>query len=225
MGLRKKLRTHIESVEEFNPEARDAQSAELERIRRLKLQQSIGTDGMEPVETSQSTCKRDPGFIGGRAGERFTGDPGLIGGQEEVLALREEQVATQKRSSSPEILQVEKIDFSHTVASEAKGPSIDPIIIDSGSSDSDDASVNYQGQSLPRGVAHSGRVGGPGPGGQGVGQVLPPPQREMRGKYDVVVPRPDGRVLVNLGHLPNETDVFLAPQIARVAKAHQVLLH
>lgn len=31
-----------------------------------------------------------------------------------------------------------------------------------------------------------------------------------------------GRVLVNVGHPPDEPDVFLAPQIARAVKPHQV---
>ena len=31
-----------------------------------------------------------------------------------------------------------------------------------------------------------------------------------------------GRVLVNVGHPPDEQDIFLAPQIARAVKPHQV---
>lgn len=60
--MRKKLRTHIESVEEFNPEARDAQSAELERIRRLKLQQqhvSVAGEGADKVTTLTCHMSRD----------------------------------------------------------------------------------------------------------------------------------------------------------------------
>lgn len=36
--------------------------------------------------------------------------------------------------------------------------------------------------------------------------------------------KPDGhgRVLVNVGHPPNESDIFLAPQLARAAKPHQI---
>ena len=41
-------------------------------------------------------------------------------------------------------------------------------------------------------------------------------------KYDVHEHRPDGRVLVNVNHSSDEEDIFLAPQIARVAKPHQV---
>ncbi|KAG8228718.1 hypothetical protein J437_LFUL009400 [Ladona fulva] len=36
------------------------------------------------------------------------------------------------------------------------------------------------------------------------------------------VPDEQGRVLVNVGHPPNEPDVFLAPQIGRVIKPHQI---
>ena len=31
-----------------------------------------------------------------------------------------------------------------------------------------------------------------------------------------------GRVLVNVGHPPDEPDIFLAPQLARTVKPHQV---
>lgn len=41
-------------------------------------------------------------------------------------------------------------------------------------------------------------------------------------KYDVHEHRTDGRVLVNTNHSADEDDIFLAPQIARVAKPHQV---
>lgn len=33
-----------------------------------------------------------------------------------------------------------------------------------------------------------------------------------------------GRVLVNVGHPPDEPDIFLAPQIARTVKPHQVCI-
>lgn len=36
------------------------------------------------------------------------------------------------------------------------------------------------------------------------------------------VPDDQGRVLINVGHPDSEKDVFLAPQIARVIKPHQV---
>lgn len=36
------------------------------------------------------------------------------------------------------------------------------------------------------------------------------------------VPDEQGRVLINVGHAENEEDVFLAPQIARIIKPHQV---
>lgn len=35
-------------------------------------------------------------------------------------------------------------------------------------------------------------------------------------------PDSEGRVLVNVGHPPNEADIFLAPQLARAAKSHQI---
>ena len=35
-------------------------------------------------------------------------------------------------------------------------------------------------------------------------------------------PDSQGRVLVNVGHPPEEPDIFLAPQLARTVKPHQV---
>lgn len=35
-------------------------------------------------------------------------------------------------------------------------------------------------------------------------------------------PDEEGRILVNVGHPPEDPDIFLAPQIARVIKPHQV---
>lgn len=39
------------------------------------------------------------------------------------------------------------------------------------------------------------------------------------------VPDEQGRVLINIGHAENEEDIFLAPQIARVIKPHQVCVY
>ena len=39
---------------------------------------------------------------------------------------------------------------------------------------------------------------------------------------DMNQPDSEGRVLVNVGHPPNEPDIFLAPQLAYVVKPHQV---
>lgn len=36
------------------------------------------------------------------------------------------------------------------------------------------------------------------------------------------IPDEQGRVLINIGHAENEEDIFLAPQIARIIKPHQV---
>ena len=36
------------------------------------------------------------------------------------------------------------------------------------------------------------------------------------------IPNADGRVLVNVGHTENDPDIFLAPQIQRIIKPHQV---
>lgn len=36
------------------------------------------------------------------------------------------------------------------------------------------------------------------------------------------IPDEQGRVLINVGHADNEVDIFLAPQIARIIKPHQI---
>ena len=190
VGLRKKLRTHIESVEEFNPEARDAQSAELERIRRLELQRGVmGAESKKDAEPAKEFPASSVG-VAERVG---------------VSASRVEE--TRAVMGGREVSQVS-----------SKEPSVEPIVIDSGSSDSD---TTYQNPPpLPRPVV-------PGASSQGyaprrTGQA--PPRRQLRGKYDVFTPRTDGRVLVNEGHSPSEGDVFLAPQIAEIAKPHQVCM-
>ena len=36
------------------------------------------------------------------------------------------------------------------------------------------------------------------------------------------IPDEQGRVVINIGHPENEEDIFLAPQIGRIIKPHQV---
>lgn len=38
------------------------------------------------------------------------------------------------------------------------------------------------------------------------------------------IPDEQGRVLINIGHPESEEDIFLAPQISRIIKPHQVCL-
>ena len=172
-GLRKTLRTHYESVEDFNPEARIAQSAEMERIRRLELQQSI---------TSPSTHTHTPVTASHHP-------PHTLASQEH---------------SSPEMVVV---DLSNKTS-----PPKDTIVIESDSG-SDSDTVKKKAPPL--------KVGGQPTSTRG--EVL------HRKYEDPTVPRPDGRVVVNVSHNVNEPDVILAPQVARIVKPHQVsfflLLH
>lgn len=192
VGLRKKLRTHIESVEEFNPEARDAQTAELDRIRRLELQRRLSSthDDME-------VASNEPAEAIAESASAVVGE-------------------TRQSSSSPEVIKVEAREVIQVAVASNKA-AVEPIIIDSGSSDSD---TNYQRPPVPRALsAGSSRVGGPSHAPRRTGQA---PREPLRGKYDVFTARSDGHVLVNEGHSPSEEDLFLAPQVARVAKPHQV---
>ena len=265
-GLRKKLRTHIESVEEFNPEARSAQSAELERLRRLQLQQSLtqaASMGPSPSTAQQAVLQlqhqaassmsmQPAAFSGGAAlpsqlstntasalpqqyltsllqaqGTTAAGHtpvrPSLLQGAE-GHALAEGGVAMKNRSdssSSPEVLMVDLTAAARM--GEGRGQVADAIVIDSGS-DSDH--TNGQGQPPQDVVARQ-----PGPGGPvgvvtpqyGSGAVAAPTRSELLNmKYGSIQPSPDGRVLVNAGHDATDVDIFLAPQIARTVKPHQV---
>ena len=212
VGLRKKLRTHIESVEEFNPEARDAQSAELERIRRLKLQQQMSKGGVAEDMAVYPLC----------VGSVEPDAEGVVGG-----GVVEGVVQVLKGSSSPEILEVEHVGSTsarvHARPLEATTPPV-AIVIDSGSSDSDVPGADYlQGQPHPRSsnvpIAPQDRKQL-----QEAGTTLDS-QKLCRKYDDMASQRSDGLVLVNQDHAYNETDVFLAPQIGQVAKPHQVSLH
>lgn len=44
----------------------------------------------------------------------------------------------------------------------------------------------------------------------------------MHTRDELNQPDNEGRVLVNVGHPTKENDIFLAPQLARAAKAHQI---
>ena len=232
MGLRKKLRTHIESVEELNPEARDAQSAELERIQRLELQRSIssfpedeegeegGGDGEGDESVMKETKCQDQSFIG----TSVSVEEGVQGSSIEG-SLNIEGSSALNRSSSPEVLQVSE-GAGPRVAGQQQEASVEPIVIDSGSSDSDPA--NYQKPHPPPPprphpvLAPRPQATPPGHVGTGGRRAVQTQQRQFHGKYDMFTPRSDGRVLVNEGHTPSEADVFLAPQIAAIVKPHQV---
>ena len=162
---RKKIRSKIESVDDFNPEARSAQSEELERIRRLELQQSLSTAeaGTETVEPSK----------------------GALIGDDRV---------------SPEVVVVdltEATEDDNDVRAEA-------IVIDSGSESEGEQPASKK----PK---------------RNVEAVTKAASRLNRGKYDMIGPCSDGRVLINMGHPEQEQDVFLASQITAAAKPHQVL--
>ena len=179
---RRKLRSKYESVDDFNPEARTAQSEELERIRRLKLQQTlIGEADFEEAEEGEEGRAED---------ERRK--------SEELRAVRGES----STSSSAEVVVV---DLTEMVEEEQKSSDVEAIVIDSGS-ESEDDHASKSGNSQPGSTRSSGRM-----------EI-----DKLNRKYDWAEPCLDGRVLVNVGHGSGEDDVFLAPQVARVAKPHQV---
>ncbi len=80
LGHRRKLRSKYESIEDFNPEARTAQTEELERIRRLELQQSLTVEQSRSEDEDQVSM---PGI--GRGRESALGDRG--GESTEVMVV------------------------------------------------------------------------------------------------------------------------------------------
>ena len=243
-GLRKKLRTHIESVDEFNPEARSAQSAELERLRRLQLQQSLTANyepgpplALNPPTYSGYAQPQIPSInapiqqmsMSPLQGAFVSPTPAQSGLQRTSLAdtTVASGGATAKRgpgggsrasSSSPEVLMV---DLTHTAKmGEPQRREEDAIVIDSGS-DSDN--TNEQGHppvvAGQSGAAAVGQVSGQ----YGSSEVATPTRSQLLNmKYGEICLSQDGRVLVNAGHASTEEDIFLAPQIAQAVKPHQV---
>lgn len=178
---RRKLRSKYESVEDFNLEARTAQSEELERIRRLKLQQTLtGEEGCEESVKEKEEAE----------GEKLEGD---VRSEEGQAGRRERE-----GSGSPEVVVV---DLTEVVeGDQGTSEDIEPIVIDSGSDSEDERS------SAPSKKPNETSA-----------------QRQMLNKkYDCATPRADGKILVNVGHGPEEEDIFLPTQIAKAAKPHQV---
>ena len=175
---RRKLRSKYESVEDFNLEARTAQSEELERIRRLKLQQTLtGEERCEETEKEKEEAE----------GEKLEGD-----------VRSEEGQAEREGSGSPEVVIV---DLTEVVEGDQSGDKdIEPIVIDSGSDSEEEHS------SAPSKKTNE----------------LSAQRQMLNKKYDWATPRTDGRILVNVGHGPEEEDIFLPPQVAKAAKPHQV---
>ena len=257
-GLRKKLRTHIESVDEFNPEARSAQSAELERLRRLQLQQSLTASIDQHQSVTPQPLVVAPTTYAGQIQPQAVSNisaPSLASQQQIYMSsMQEASIAgpshvqssssaqggvspsgavnvTRSRSdnsSSPEVLMV---DLTYTAKmGDAQRRVEDAIVIDSGS-DSDNTNNNEQGH--PQVVAKQQSSGGGGVvasvvptttqfGSSGAPVAMPTRSELLNMKYGEIRPSPDGRVLVNAGHASQEEDIYLAPQIARAVKPHQV---
>ena len=219
-GLRKKLRTHYESVEDFNPEARSAQSAELERIRRLELQRGITSPTLHPPpHTTNSyilSAQQTASYNVTVPSSEYFRFPQLASSAEGVPCESGEGVK-QEGGDSSELVMVDLTHLTHAVKSESKtAPPPDTIVIDSGS----DSDSNIE-KGLPPSadVQSAAKV-------KGTAQLPQPSRPEaLHRKYDdPTVPRPDGKLIVNVDHPPSESVVFLAPQLARIIKPHQVCL-
>ena len=259
-GLRKKLRTHIESVDEFNPEARSAQSAELERLRRLQLQQSLTASiGQHQSAVAPQALVVAPTMYAGQIQPHAVSNisvPSSASQQIYTSPMQEASVAgslrvqlsssaqgvattpsdgvnvTRRRSdssSSPEVLMV---DLTYTAKmGDPQRRAEDAIVIDSGS-DSDNTGNNSNKQGCPQVIAKQqisgrGEVASVVPvtnqvGSSGASVTMPTRSELLNMKYGEILPSPDGRVLVNAGHASSEEDIYLAPQIARAVKPHQV---
>ena len=169
-GRRRELRSKYESVKDFNPEARSAQTEEIERIRRLELQRSL--------QAANPSVAR----VAGAVDDAAEGS-GLLG----------------------------RGPVFRNLAEDEKRERIEAIVISSDSEDEEDVQrVVRGGGAVNRAmVTEGGREEGEEEEGRG-------------GRYDVMGGGDGEQVVVNLGHLPEEEDVLLAPQIARIIKPHQV---
>lgn len=171
-GHRRVLRSKYESVEDFNPDARSAQTEELERIRRLELQQSLLDDSI----TSSVSEREEESIEGALNGENSASQEAVVVDLTEVIEEDETKA--------------------------------DAIVIESGSE-----SEGEEGRTGKRAKVNS------------TASAVKRSVRRLNRKYDVIDPLPDGRVLVNVGHAPEEEDVFLPPHLAAVVKPHQVGFH
>ena len=160
VGRRRELRSKYESVKDFNPEARSAQTEEIERIRRLELQRSLQAS------------------VPGAVSEGESGIRGLLGSGPVFRNLTEEGEGERERA-------------------------VEAIVI---SSDSDDEvrSEGVRGEGVRVGEVKAE-----------VGEEV-----EKGGRYDVM--GGGDKVVINLGHPPDEEDVVLPLQITRIIKPHQV---
>ena len=163
-GRRRELRSKYESVKDFNPEARSAQTEEIERIRRLELQRSL-----------QAATPTGPVVTGENA------EPTALGRGPVFRNLAEDE-------------QQEKVD-------------VEAIVISSDSDEDDEEQERWRRSE-----------------GGGVGEGVREVKREegRGGRYDSIGEEKNGQMVINTGHLPEEEDVTLAPQIARIIKPHQV---
>ena len=174
VGRRRELRSKYESVKDFNPEARSAQTEEIERIRRLELQRSLqaGTPSASRVATT-------PGEGEGE-GELTS----LLGGGAVFRNLAEDE--------------------------EERERVVDAIVISSDSEEEEEEEERARRGEVGEGVREVKTEEG-----EGV-------KKEKGGRYDIVGEERDNQVVINLGHPPDEEDVTLPPQVARIIKPHQV---
>ena len=189
-NLRRELRAKFDSLDDFNPEAKSAQSEELERIRRLELQQSITNVSQIPSESAS------------------------------LLSLPADQSRSTADllSSAGTSSNVVTVDLTSVVAEPRRPrvPSVDAIVIESDDSEAD-SDIGIPASKRPNLVASSSSSSSV------VVEAVKQNRAELlTRKYDGAQLRSDGRVLVNFGHAPEESHIFLSPLIASVAKPHQV---
>lgn len=101
------------------------------------------------------------------------------------------------------------------LAEDEKGDKIEAIVISSDSED--DERLEVRGREGAReAVAPSQAEGGRVETAEEVGD------ERGGGRYDVMGDREGEHVVINIGHMPEEDDVLLASQIAKIIKPHQV---
>lgn len=126
VGHRRKLRSKYESIEDFNPEARTAQTEELERIRRLELQQSLTAEESGSKAKGQVSDEGDARSLrGGESGGAAVMVVDLTEGMRDEGSARSEAIVIDSGSESGEEQQLPQAKRPRATAEGVSRPSTD----------------------------------------------------------------------------------------------------
>lgn len=104
------------------------------------------------------------------------------------------------------------------LAEDEKGEKIEAIVISSDSEDDERQEVRGR-EGAREAVAPNQAAGGKMEASEEL------QEERGGGRYDVMGDQEGEQVVINIGHMPEEDDVLLASQIAKIIKPHQVYTH